>query len=137
MNKTFKVMASCAETARRLGSTIAPAWDSRTMRKNRKALDMDNLANLFKSNIVHLYILCVDAPHECIIFRVGDYYVICDSYIDYRDISVRIYQTKAFQSKFCDILTVKTKVSASARDLFHPPTNLSTEKVSGWFSVLK
>jgi hypothetical protein len=142
-------MHSCTETARRIGSRIAPCWGSKVMRKNRLGFDIESIELILRSQWVYLDLVFDTengtVPHECIIKRTPGVYLVQDSYLNYRDETIRYYTESDMQSyliSLCDMDMDKAvtpwDVDPVARRLFDiPPQIPKIKKVGGYVSVLR
>lgn len=126
------MITSCTETARRIGMSIAPSWNDRTMRKNKLDLTKQNLSTLFKAEWTHLYIKTNghNRVHECIINKNHSGYTVYDSYINYRSLTIRSFTYDKFHT---DISSLDGQILARLLDL---PMEW-TGPVTGWFVILQ
>lgn len=137
-------MHSCTETARRIGSRIAPCWGSKVMRKNRLEFDIESIELILQSQWVYLD-LAFDTengtvPHECIIKHAARVYLVQDSYLNYRDETTRYYTESDMQSYLIGLFDTGMDVDMDsiARRLFDiPPQIPKIKKISGYISVLR
>lgn len=138
-------MTCCSDTARNVGKLVAPEWNGRTMRKNRLNLTsepgLSALSRLFSASCSYLYVgIAPKEAHECLVFRIGDHYVVYDSYINYRGPSARLYDSGTFRTYMKGITMGDT---VSMINLFHPPKEVveacpdAGAGLAGWVSLLK
>jgi len=132
----YTMMYSCTETARHIGSQIVPNWGSKIMMKNR--LDFSGSINLIlRSQWVYLDLTFgieddSIVPHECIIQRCDDHYIVHDSYLNYRDVSTRYYTETDMRSYLTNM------TDDVIRKLFDIPSEIPKVKsVNGYVSVLR
>lgn len=114
-------MTSCSVTARKIGMSYVPIWNNKNMRKNRILNHEEMLSS--KWFVGHFYIQHkLDKMHELIIIINEGRIMICDSFINHRELSYRSWTVLEFKTLFETLFQGNIEEKKTAyRVLFDPP----------------